>query len=111
MRKGKQTTPLFIVCKRTECRQLREVNRPYLQRRGGYCSRRCAAIVNQNISNAECGKGGLESGRRRQAAVVARVAGLSPIDAFRLGYVRGLQSKLRQIGKRYVLVRKDGAPA
>jgi hypothetical protein len=45
--------------------------------------------------------------RRRQQRLLARVAGLTPLEAFRTGYTVGLQSKLRQIRKRYMLVPRE----
>lgn len=95
--------PLHILCARPGCEGALRVRTPSEQRRHRFCSRRCAALVTQNIRRAQPGKGGRTSGRRRQQASLARVAGLTPLQAFRLGYVRGLQSKLRQIRTRYVL--------
>jgi hypothetical protein len=47
-------------------------------------------------------KGGYASGKLRRLAVIARVQGLTPLDAFRLGYMRGLHSKHRQLKARVV---------
>lgn len=108
MRGVKSRVPLFIQCKRPGCEGVKQVRRVCDQRKVKYCSQRCIAIVTQNIRRA--GRKGIEASvRQRQRKVLLRVKGLSPIAAFRLGYVRGLQSKLRQIRRRYVLVRKDRA--
>lgn len=99
----RRTVPLFIVCQR--CGAIKPVPLPSVQRTQRYCSRRCAASVTQNIRKA--GRIGIErSVAKRRRHVLTRVAGLTPVQAFRLGYVRGLQSKLRQIRQRFTLVKK-----
>lgn len=101
--------PLFSCCARRSCGRVFGVRRPVEQRRRKYCSRRCAALVNQNITGAGS-KGGLQAARVRRRRVLDRLDGLTVLQAFRLGYVRGLESKTRQIRKRFVLVpRKDMA--
>lgn len=100
MRGVKRTVPLFITCQREGCENIREVRCPRYQREQKYCSRRCAALVSKNILHAEPGKGGREAGRRRQRALLERVKNLTPVEAFRVGYVRGLQSKRRQMQRK-----------
>lgn len=104
----KRTTPLFIQCQRPGCEGIKQVRCPSDQRKYRYCSQRCIALMTQNIKRA--GRKGVErSASARRRRVLERVKGLSPLEAFRLGYDRGLQSKLTQIRRRYVLVRKDRA--
>lgn len=91
---------LFLLCARGECgrrRRVRAGDRGVLAR-PGYCSHRCAALQ-QRL--------GVDRAAAAKRRMLARVAHLSPLEAFRLGYVRGLQSKLRQIRTRYALVRKE----
>jgi hypothetical protein len=92
-----RTVPLFIVCKRPGCEQIRQVRRPYLQRRGGYCSSRCANLATHNLTRAAAAKGGRVSASHKRTALVARLDGLSKLAAFRLGYDRGLQAKWRAL--------------
>lgn len=109
MRGVKRTTPLFITCKREGCEGIREVRRPGEQRKGGYCSQRCNALDHNNILHANHHESGVSSGRARQRRLLARLDGLTPRQIFRLGYVRGLQSKYRQLAKGYVLVKRESA--
>jgi hypothetical protein len=92
--------PLYLVCKRPGCGQLRHVARPWQQRKGGYCSHRCASIGTGNVKHMNPSAGGRMTAHRKRLALVARVKDLSPLDAFRLGYQRGLSSKTRQLAKR-----------
>lgn len=98
--KQPRRVPLFITCKRSGCGELRQVETVEQQVKGGYCSHRCAALDHRL---------GVERARKLRAAMLERLDGLTPLEAFRLGYVRGLQSKIRQIRKRYLLVKKDTA--
>lgn len=95
---------LFIVCKREGCEQLREVNRPYKQRRGGYCSSRCASLATQNIRKADASRGGRVTALRKRQLLKTRLDGMQPLDIFRLGYARGLNAKWRALRKAYELV-------
>lgn len=93
------TGDLFIVCQRANCDGpgFRRVRRPWQQRVGGYCSRRCATLDHQPWLKSDRSAAGTRSGQIRQAHVLTTVQHLTPLDAFRLGYQRGLQSKHRQI--------------
>lgn len=107
-RRGTTKVPYFYECQRPSCGQLKQVRRPSEQKRHKYCSRKCAAMVLQNIKRAYR-KGVENSARARMRRVVDRVAGLSAIEAFRVGYDCGLRSKLRQLRKRYTFQKKaDG---
>jgi len=50
-----------------------------------------------NIPREAMSRGGKNRAAMLRRQVLARLVGLTPIEAFRLGYVRGLQSKHRQI--------------
>ncbi len=86
--------PRFVVCVR--CGTRKELRRPSDQRT--YCSHRCAGLVLQNIRQAQAA-GVAISARNRKRRLLERVEGLTPLAAFRLGYLTGLQSKHRQIRK------------
>lgn len=105
----RSTVPLYLECKWPGCGRLRQVRRPCQQRRGGYCSRRCAAITNRNIARADHVAAGRESGRRRRNSIKARLRGLTKLEGFLLGYRNGLQSKWRSLRRKYVLVKREGA--
>lgn len=94
--------PYFIICANPTCEQVKQVRRPSDQQRHRFCSRKCSAIVVCNITKVAGAArlGGLAKAKQAQRAVVARVQGLTPLAAFRLGYDRGLQSKHRQLRKR-----------
>lgn len=109
MRGVKRTVPLYITCQRPGCEAVKQVRTPSQQRRYRFCSPRCIGLVCQNIRHGTA-KGVARSARARKARVLARVQGLVPLEAFRLGYQMGLESKLRQIRKRYQLVRKAATP-
>jgi len=111
MRGIRRVVPLFIVCKRHGCEGIREVRRPHLQRKGGYCSSRCAAIDTRNIAKADHASAGRMSALRRRQQLKARLATLSPLAIFRLGYTRGLQAKWRTLRKVYDLVPKQQGAA
>jgi hypothetical protein len=102
----RRTEPLLAICQRRVCAKPFPVRCPADLAKRKYCSPRCNALVNQNIRGA--GRiGGRVSGQRRQQRLVARVAGLTPLEAFRTGYTVGLQSKLRQIRRRYTLIPRE----
>lgn len=101
--------PFFGVCARVECGALFEVRKRSILRVRKHCSHRCASLAaaarrGRAAFQAAGRKGGAVWGRRAQRRALARVKGLSPLEAFRRGYDIGLQSKLRQIRKRYRLV-------
>lgn len=106
MRRSPGAPPLFIVCKRPGCEAIREVNRPWKQRKGGYCSSRCAALDIRNIRHADAARGGRTTALRRRQQLKARLDGMRPVDIFRLGYARGLNAKWRALHKTYELVRR-----
>ncbi len=87
---------LFRRCKRRGCGKRRDVAHPKPLERPGYCSHRCAALDQRLGVNRA-------SAMRRQ--LMARLDGLTPLQAFRLGYVRGLESKCRQIRKKFILIK------
>jgi hypothetical protein len=91
----------FVECQR--CGAIRTARSRAEQKHGKYCSRKCSNLVNQNIRFG-MPRGVANSARARRLRVVARVQHLTPVEAFRLGYVRGLYSKLRQVKRRYRLV-------
>lgn len=94
-----ERAPLFIVCQNPACAQLRQVNKPSIQRRQRYCGRRCAAIMHNNVTTESARKGGLERGRRLRARIRQSVETMTPLEAFRYGYTLGLKSKTRQLLK------------
>lgn len=102
--------PYFIVCANPACAAVKQVRRPSEQIRHRFCSRKCAAIVLCNITKIQGAnrRGGLERGRLARLAVVARVSGLTPLAAFRLGYEKGLYSKYRQ-GRRVRRATEEGS--
>lgn len=100
----KRTVPLYAVCTRRVCGKVFEVRRPFLQKKRKYCSRRCAAFMSKNL-NPEAAQRALDASRRaRRLAMIVRLHGMTPLEAFRLGYVRGLQAKLRKVRQRFRLV-------
>lgn len=105
MRGVKREFPLHIVCKRDGCENLREVRCPAYQARGGYCSQRCNALDHQNIRKAGL-TGVRNSVTARRQRLLARLDGLSNTECFRLGYKVGLYSKLRQVRRKFKLVKK-----
>lgn len=96
--------PYFIRCQNPKCQRLKQVRTPYHQRRRKFCSHSCAMTVIRNITREASRRGGLTRARRIRERLVHNVGMLTPLEAFRLGYVRGLQSKLRQIRRKYRLV-------
>lgn len=99
--------PLLVTCRYQPCGRVFDVAKPSLQRTRKYCSTRCAARVNKNILAAGAGRrGGLASAKVRQRKVLAGLDGLSSLECFRVGYKCGLYSKLRQVRRRFDLVRK-----
>lgn len=94
------TEPLFIFCRRHACGAKVRVPNRWHQRTRRYCSKRCATIALEPIMRLVRQKGGYASGKLRQRALLARVQGMTPVEAFRVGYLRGLQSKHRQLRRR-----------
>jgi hypothetical protein len=108
MRGVRRTVPLFITCQRPGCGCIRFVRRPSEQLTEKYCSRRCSNIVNKNVRHAA--KLGLRrSIQARRQKAIARIRGLSPRQAFLVGYKAGLSSKLYQIRRHYILVKRETA--
>lgn len=92
--------PLYITCLRHGCGvRVRVINR-YQQRMRKYCSKRCSTVAHEPIMRLVRRKGGLARAAMMRKAVIARVANLTPLEAFRLGYLKGLQSKHRQLKAR-----------
>lgn len=89
--------PRYVLCQRPGCGGYAVVRKPSEQGKRKYCSRRCANIVNYNITPEECGQGGTRRAARSRARLVTLLTGLTVLEAFRLGYTRGLQSKTRQL--------------
>lgn len=52
-------------------------------------------------------KGGRTRALRARLALLARLDGVTPVDAFKLGYHRGLQAKWRQLRRRYVVTKRE----
>jgi hypothetical protein len=103
--------PKFIVCQRRACGCVKQVKSAYYQRRSRYCSRRCAALDGATLKPAAVREGIERSAVNRKRRYVAQAAGLTPIEAFRKGYMAGLRSKLKQIRRRFQLVPLQGAHA
>lgn len=85
-----------IVCANPKCRAVKVVTR-YDQGRRRFCSRSCGAKSSpittltpaQRLAAAEASK------VVRQAAAMRRVAGLSPLEAYRLAYSVGWKAGVR----------------
>lgn len=86
---------LVITCQRLGCGQTRRVKTRYEQQRRKYCSRECAEAC-WSLSREAMSRGGKVSARRRRAWMLDAVKDLTPLAAFKAGYVRGLASKTRQ---------------
>jgi len=115
--KGRPKTnpPLYIVCAYEPCGKVKEVPNRHLQRRLKHCSHACAAraTVAQRLARLREGgrRGGLTTASRSRQRLLARLAGLSPLACFRLGYKTGLESKLRQVRRRFELVPRKAQAA
>jgi hypothetical protein len=96
---------LLIVCHRRACGRVREVSRLSQQKRQKFCSRTCANLATANI-RGRYHEGVKRSAQNRKRRLLARVAGLTPLEAFKVGYRVGLEGKLTQIRKHYVLTKK-----
>lgn len=98
--------PLLKVCAREACGKVFEVSCPYWQARRKYCSKRCNgyAQVPHLMRGAAKGIAKMVATRRRMC--LERVAGLTPLEAYRRGYLNGLYSKSVQLRKKYLLVKK-----
>lgn len=110
MREARRAVPLFIVCQRPECGRLKQVRWACEQRTKRFCSPACANKVTKNTRRGELWKTGVPASVvARKRKLLARVAGLTPPEAFKVGYKLGLYSKLRQVRKRYVLVKREAS--
>lgn len=98
--------PRFITCRRPGCDGIRQVLRPNQQRRGGYCSKRCASIDHANWKHCNHSAAGKKSAQVRRRHTLELVANLTPLDAFKVGYARGLYAKWKALRKKYELVPK-----
>lgn len=96
--------PLFILCQREGCENVKQVRTRYEQRTFRYCSKACAASATadsrREACRAACRRVGLARGHQMKQQLLARVAHLTPLEAFRIGYLRGLGAKRRQVLKR-----------
>src|SRR4051812_18507547 len=95
---------LFITCERESCGQIKRVKDRAKQQTQRFCSRRCATLAcNGNQFHREAqSRGGKMRAHRARVALLERVKSLTPVEAFRIGYVRGLESKWRQTKRRKV---------
>jgi len=92
--------PLFFICQNPACQKVVRVKTPKQQRDRRCCGPRCVAIVFPNLTKELRRKGGLTRARRDRLRIRARIKDLTPIQAFRKGYLLGLASKHRQLRKR-----------
>lgn len=92
--------PLFIVC--AQCGRQREVPDRRKQRDQRYCSKSCAKVawLRTPAGKEQAARGGRMQGRLQRFRLIRLVVNLTPLQAFRLGYVRGLQSKWRKTRQR-----------
>lgn len=108
-----RSRPLFIVCAYEPCGKVKEVKRRRDQRKQKYCTHACAARATAEIRRpavqAACRKVGLARASQQRQRLLARLDGLSKLECFRLGYKTGLESKTRQIRRRFALVRRTTA--
>lgn len=104
MRGVKRTSPIYMTCTRPGCGVKREVRRPVDQQKRRFCSRRCAALVTRNIAKSHLGF--LVAAARRRERVIAQIVGMTPLESFRFGYHKGLNSKLTTIRRNYVLTKR-----
>lgn len=88
----------FIVCKNPTCRAVVEVRSAYYQKRRKFCSKRCNGIMTgaKNIPREARSRGGHTSRQIRQAAAMARLAGLSPVEIWRQAYRAGWKTGRRR---------------
>lgn len=96
--------PLYIVCANPKCGKVREVKKRGDQKKQEHCSHACAMTMRRNLTREAMRRGGLEAGRRRRAAAIARLDRFTKVEAFRAGYNRGFQSAKRKILSQYVLI-------
>ena len=96
------TGPLYITCEREACGAVIRVKNRALQQVQRFCSRRCATLMCavNNLYREAQSRGGKTRAHRARLALIQRVQGLSPVEAFRVGYLRGLGSKHRQLARR-----------
>lgn len=89
---------LFITCQREDCGRVVAVRDRRMQRLRKYCSLSCSAIQRNRNPAAflASSRGAKERVKRERARLMEEVRTMSPIEAFRIGYTRGLYSKRRQ---------------
>lgn len=85
-----------IVCANPTCRAVKVVTR-FDQRRRRFCSRACAGTCSAitRLTKAQRLAAANASKRVRQAAAMRRVAGLSPLEAYKLAYAVGWKAGVR----------------
>ncbi|SRR5581483_9622430 len=89
----------LLTCARPECRRQKLVK----DRTQRYCSKRCAILMNPQMRNKSANsRGGRMRAHRARMALLVRIQGKTPLEAFRMGYVRGLQASHRQITKKLI---------
>jgi hypothetical protein len=91
--------PLLVVCQHPECGCSFPVKSRWLQRIRKYCSLSCGAIMRNRAPGAfeASSRGAKLRTAQERARLMAEVKDMEPIEAFRLGYLRGLYSKHRQV--------------
>jgi len=106
--RGRRPKPArFHVCQNPRCGRVTDItyDKPSKQRRRKFCSNACSNVHNINVKSGW--RLGLQkSVQTRKRRVLERVAGLDPVAAFKVGYRCGLESKCRQIRRRYELKRR-----
>jgi hypothetical protein len=93
---GMRKLALFIEC---PCGQLKQVKTRWHQARQKHCSRSCAQHF-AGASREDRARGGRTRGARARLAIMQTIGEMTPLQAFRCGYDRGLHSKWRQTNKR-----------
>lgn len=99
--RGVDTVPLLVECQRPGCGAIVPVRCLSVQRRQKYCSLSCSAKVQSGANAAKASAAGVLARKRK---VLARIDGMTPLQAWKAGYKVGMNGKLRHIRRRYVLV-------
>lgn len=74
-----------------------------------HCSVACANVGKMPPSKADADRGRALAGAAKRRATLAALDGLTPLEAFRRGYMNGLRSKLTQVRRKFELRPKIAA--
>lgn len=96
----------YAMCQREGCENVFQLRRPSERGKRKFCSQRCNGMAYQRFSKEAMDRGRAKGIVTHKRKVLARIDGLTPLEAFKLGYQCGQRTKHTRLRAKYLLVKK-----